>query len=137
VPYVVTTKRPQERFGEPGCVGVPNQTFMDVVSRRAVATLEEACGPYALPPDGHDESMAERTDRATTYDYVRLWDTRSQPRTLLDGTVIEVERVTWPDLAHRAGEGIEARHVDGPWPRSHLESHRRTVLAAFNSVETF
>jgi hypothetical protein len=85
MPFIVTTKRlgadPTRKYG-----GAPS------ISRRAVATLEEACAPYATPPDGREEEMAARVDRATTYDYLRLWDADSLPLTLSDGTVIEVVR---------------------------------------------
>lgn len=73
-------------------------------SRRAVATLEEGCAPYALPANGRDESMQERVDRGTTYDYIRLWDEGAQPLSLSDGTVIHIRAVQWRTLCDLTGE---------------------------------
>lgn len=54
---------------------------------------------------------------------------------LPDGTVIEIEEVGWPELARRSDMPEQARHVEGNWPREHLNSRRRTVLNAFNEAQ--
>jgi hypothetical protein len=114
MPFVITaTKRPDRSH--------PHNWDAVVVTRRAAATLEAACGPYAQPPEGHDESMAERCDRANTYDYLRLWDECSGVLRLHDG-VVKVERVSWIDL-RRAVDDSDAllRFAE--------------IIAAYNTVQ--
>ncbi len=110
MPYIVTTKRPGTKHPSVDALalGLPPEPS---VSRRAVATLEEACTPFATPPDGRDESMAERVDRANTYDYLRLWTPGTAPLTRSDETVIEVEPATWDDLDPTWGAHDTAQSV--------------------------
>jgi hypothetical protein len=88
-PYIVTTKRR-------GYMGLGLVRSPRVVSRRAVATLEEARDfIYSLcaETDVDDERIADDIDR--------LPESGGTVGPLPDGTVIEVEQVTWHELTHR------------------------------------
>lgn len=112
MPYIVTTHRPgkYERPIEDG----------DRYSHTAVATLDEA-----------REKAGAVYGAGPTFIAEKISESGGTIGPLPDGTVVEVRRIGWADLARQA-EPIEARHVEGAWPREHLRSHRRTVLAAFN-----
>jgi hypothetical protein len=81
-PYVVTTKRRDE--------DQPGVTVSRVLSRRAVATLGEARGLAAL---SCGISNPEHLRAAS-----RLPESGGTVGPLPDGTVIQVERVTWAEL---------------------------------------
>jgi hypothetical protein len=98
-PYIVTTRRPEGY----------------AVSRRAVATLEEAREVvWEVLPAG--SAWAGRAFTGGTV-------------TLPDGTVIEVERTTWNALADA---------LNGPqfvWPAS-TEAAQRAQIDAFNARQS-
>jgi hypothetical protein len=81
MPYIVTTKRR-------GYMGLGLVRSPRVVSRRAVATLEEA--QDLVREAGATVTAAVITESGGTI-------------TLPDGTVIEVEQTTWWTLASHAG----------------------------------
>jgi hypothetical protein len=105
MPYIVTTKRPI-MYGEP----------IKDVSRRAVATHAQALliasGVYQQAVGYRKNLGAEENLRRQAEDFARWgsWDVPESGGTvgpLPDGTVIEVERVTWGQLAYRAFEKQE------------------------------
>jgi hypothetical protein len=114
VPFVITTTRPTLRHAEPGTVGVPNQYYPTVLSRRAVATLEEARVAAA-------KLLRERSEEGKAQG-VEMWLPKSGGTIgpLPDGTVIEVERVKIAALAAMVPRLLE----DG-----------ENVIAAYNAAQ--
>jgi hypothetical protein len=92
-PYIVTTKRPTE----PDAIVRPERIAS--VSRRAVATLEEA-RRYALTvADEHEGEMWSPAMLAAVYEFGGEGTVGPLP----DGTVIEVEQATWRMLWEQSG----------------------------------
>jgi hypothetical protein len=91
MPYIVTTKRPEPKGSDP--------VLWAYVSRRAVATLEEA-RRYALTvADEHEGEMWSPAMLEAVYEFGGEGTVGPLP----DGTVIEVVQTTWLDLARQAG----------------------------------
>jgi hypothetical protein len=94
VPYIVTTKR------EPQDDGM-GRSWFEHVSRRAVATLEAA---RTLASDEIIVALGNEAEGYRSLAYA-LPEAGGTVGPLPDGTVIEVEQVTWLDLARQAGVG--------------------------------
>jgi hypothetical protein len=117
MPYIITTKRPNEC---PSRVGFADD--MRVTGRRAVATLEEARDGsidivrHAGPPVG-EYFEAEKIAN-------RLPESGGTVGPLPDGTLIEVERKTWKSLAEQVWE----HGRDHYWPSEEAE-----IIDAYNA----
>jgi hypothetical protein len=119
MPYIITTKRPDER---PSRVGHADD--QRVTSRRAVATPEEATRVLR-------DAISRATRGLNTGATVRNDD--DTPRTvgpLPDGTVIEVEHARWDhlrEIALLAGFGPIVRDIgDGGQP----------IVDAYNAAQS-
>lgn len=127
MPYIITTTDPQHV-----CLTTPDRCGQEpLITRRAVATLEEA-------KFGQDSAQAilnaafKDSYRHPEYDrlsdaVVKLLD-GGTIGPLPDGTVIEVERITWPALALSAGLSYPAQ-VGGMAARG-SDQARSEILAA-------
>jgi hypothetical protein len=105
------------------------------VSKRAAASIEGAAQiAFEIAEDrlGRGTTLAAVEEEVNAARAVREGETTV---TLSDGGVIKVKTVSWRELARAAGVPDLARHVEGNWPRSYLQSRRREVLIAFNSEE--
>lgn len=140
MPYIVTTKRPHcdvckdaggagpldpcpecNRYGE--LSGADRSDMSVVVSRRAVATLEEAFNN--VPP-------AVRSTLGLLDKLLALPESGGTVR-LPDGTVIEVDRLTWVELAVTA-------KMDRPrlaaYDALNSRRARRRIIDAFNASQS-
>jgi hypothetical protein len=114
MPYIVTTKRPVDAV-DCGHPEAPRNGWP--VSRRAVATLEESIRAVA---DAQTMAVGFTTG-------VTLPESGGTVGPLPDGTVIEVERVGWFDVAERvrgkrlvpAGRAAQAELLDAFNAREH------------------
>jgi hypothetical protein len=117
VPFVITTKRPMLRHAEPGTVGVPNRYYPTVLSRHAVATLEDAREACEEIVNGSVNAM--RNAKGNLYSALEFSRPLYGAQTidpgdaipLPDGTVIEVEAVNSWDLANAVGGGGELAEI--------------------------
>jgi hypothetical protein len=112
MPYIVTTKRPDAQPYNPA-----HANIWRPVSRRAVATLDaarRAC--LGVLDAAHLQGSPVAVYRAA----VDLPESGGTVGPLPDGTVIEVERVGWPDIWLKVGDGLS----------------NAQALAAFNARET-
>jgi hypothetical protein len=117
MPYVVTTKRRRQGFKVCG---------MDVLSRRAVATLDEAT--EAL--DAHMKSAGANGDWRLVA-ICKVSESGGTVGPLPDGTVIEVERVEW-DYLRRAVGAVGRRGATND-PMMVVRSDQ--LIAAFSARE--
>lgn len=117
MPYIVTTKRHHAITADPGC------DDLIAVSRRAVATLEEAFNN--VPP-------AVRSTLGLLDKLLALPESGGTVR-LPDGTVIEVDRLTWVELAVTA-------KMDRPrlaaYDALNSRRARRRIIDAFNASQS-
>lgn len=138
MPYIITTRPgaysdPAEtarRWRESGRADGEEQARVIEGTRRAVATLEDACAPFAVPPENNDESTEQRYARAAIYDYLRLWDDSSPALALPDGTVIEVKPMVNSFGRPDARGYLQSRGWHLPSSLDEAE-----VIAAFNSAQ--
>lgn len=138
MPYVITTKQRSESYAT-GHSYVPN-AIETVVSRRAVATLDEAREQYLYNAVAgfHGQPWLDRVDD--------IPESGGSIGPLPDGTVIEVEPVTWREL--RAALRTRCDHHDSLHGRCAAcgmtwEQQRKLpeyapcidVLAAYNAAQ--
>jgi hypothetical protein len=118
MPYIVTTKR------QTGGLYMSGEHHRVVVSRRAVATLEEAHRlVWELLPG--ESVMAHDDWRAAFMLKAAIPESGGTVDPLPDGRVIQIEQVGWPDLCAR----VQTRIAD-PNPS------QQAILNAFNAAET-
>lgn len=97
MPYIVTTQEQTHRAIPSG------EAMYSTVSRQAFATLWSAADFYG-PAREYEEEMAERASRAIVYDALRTMESSGGSiGPLPDGTMIDVVRCTFADLARAAG----------------------------------
>lgn len=120
MPYIVTTRRPSTLpHGEhPHDYGYP----MTVVSRRAVATLEEARG---VAMDVSLDADSPRCHR----DAMGLPKSGGAVGPLPDGTMIEVEPVEWTELASDDRRSAK-------WAERGLFGAQNRIIVAYNAAQT-
>jgi hypothetical protein len=112
-PYIVTTKRR-------GYMGLGLVRSPRVVSRRAVATLEEA--NEAVHRIVHD--LPGKWQITTLAKCTPLPDSGGTVGPLPDGTVIEVEQISWDDLRDQCPEHL---------PRAEGQTRQAAILDAYNA----
>jgi hypothetical protein len=95
-PYIVTTKRP------PKPPSRTSHTVHGAHSRRAVATLEEARQAVLLSI--HDHAVWSEWE-----EYVNTLSAGTIGP-FPDGTIVQVERVDWPDLAVQSASANPTNH---------------------------
>jgi hypothetical protein len=125
MPYIVTTKRVSATRTTP-----PNDN--DLLSRRAVATLEGA------------RTSAEESVKAHAVGLIGQWrrQAESLPESggtigpLPDGTVIEVERVTWHDIAREGGLSYADAMSFAVDAERGSEAAQRILLDAYNARQS-
>ena len=112
MPYVITTRQPETH--EPGFDGQLGNYVSGSVSRRAVATLEEARDVA--------QSLFTTHAKADAPAWRLIEDDGGTIGPLPDGTVIEVEAVGWQDLAERTLTAVNA-----------VAEHHDEILYAYNA----
>jgi hypothetical protein len=125
MPYVLTTKQSDERTGPSG-----EPSRVEFVSRRAVATLEDAQDAVVqelhdlLDEPTHDQERAANTLPASG----------GTVGPLPDGTIIEVERMLWSSLADEVGAELrwDPPTQDDDYLHAAQREELETVLAAWN-----
>lgn len=119
MPFTVTTTRPDALDAAHHRLGIATEASSRVVSRRAVATLEEA---QAWAHGGMDMFYEAA---------LAIPETGGKVGPLPDGTVIEVEPVAWADLNEVTGE-IPMWSADRPITD---DVAMRRIIAAFNAAQ--
>lgn len=130
MPFVITTKR----RGEPSPLFRGGKLI--VVSRRAVATLEEV-GDAARDVMFAVKGIGARARLLVEMD---AWDNRSTlTLTLPDGTVIEVESVTWEaliDAADLPRDLVPANvALDPTYHEAQRAMARHEIIDAYNAAQ--
>jgi len=105
MPYIITTERTD--------VAAHGGTFQNVLSRIAVATLDEARRITA-------REYREHVHRFMGFDTRWITESGGTIGPLPDGTVIEVRTAAWQDLA--------------PWPQPTDPPYHADIIAAFNGA---
>lgn len=127
MPFLITTTRPEDgEFLNP--VNGQSEPYgqANVVSRRAVATLEEAA---TIPGDAirqWRDAVPSREKWNAAYELLRAAENLPESGgtvSLPDGTTIEVEPISWRDL--RIAAGYEEIHSDTG----------RKIVAAYNAAQ--
>jgi hypothetical protein len=124
MPFIVTTKRPTDRGFS------LSEEPVHEVSRRAVATLEE--NPHSNVKD----EVARIMLRAGVVQQGQFWarailgltESGGTVNPLPDGTMIQVERVTWKRLGEASGFVM----LSHPEPTGLA---KREIIAAFNAKQ--
>jgi hypothetical protein len=121
MPYIVTTRERHPSYVD------SSAPFGRVLSRRAVATLDEAhdcaalVGLGAMANDPPDSRLLRQTIM------LRITEQGGTIGPLPDGTVIEVERATWADLRRAVGREPSAMPSN---PKV-----RATTIDAYNAAQ--
>lgn len=117
VPYIITTTQPMPIDGTPG----------DGSTRRAVATLEEAQETAHVRAQSGGVSLVPA---AVVLAIAGLPESGGTIGPLLDGTVIEVERVTWYRVAR--GGNVHTPNPTALRADRGDESTQHKIIDAFN-----
>jgi hypothetical protein len=130
MPYIATTKRSNTETCEcdPMDEGWCGRETMRTVSRRAVATLEEA--------RAHAHSAASERGWSTrqNHDDIEALPDSGGTVTLPDGASIEVRQVGWGYIAAEAGQSNpQVTYVNGTRLN---DAEKRFLLDAFNTRES-
>jgi hypothetical protein len=126
MPYIVTTKQPDERTGSSG-----ERSHVEFASRLAVATLEKARRIIIDAVTGTSRSAAVQYDALVNYaDTVPESGGTVGP--LPDGTVIEVEQADWSLLARSCDPPLP---IAGPAGSEWTEAEKQIILDTFNARE--
>lgn len=118
-PYTVTTTAPNDVIPHPDVERM-------ILSRHPVATLDEArraAAESVFEHIGHEENLGYRRRPLSTPGFVA--ECHALPEqggsvSLPDGTVIEVEKVGWVTLAHRAGVDFRSGDQRKPGKRAEI-----------------
>jgi hypothetical protein len=131
MPYIITTIRPQRRNPDDLAAG-----YEDVRSRRAVATLDEARERARTIVQGQDWERHTITLGSWCASVRNLGESGGTIGPLPDGTVIEVERAHWYDIAvltiHDPDKAIHNATAAG---LSQYPGVAESLLTAFNEVQ--
>lgn len=119
MPYIIETKRTANDV---------SQGYVVVTTRRAVATLDEAQNAAQLVIDNGPPITSKATWQALCGQVVTIGESGGKVGPLPDGTVIEVRRVLWSELA--ADLGIELRHDPPTQDGDYLHERQARELAA-------
>lgn len=119
MPYIITTRDVERPFD------------FAARSRQAVATLDEAQDAVAAAMASVEDANPVGAGQSSPYNYALAWDLPESGGTigpLPDGTVIEVERVSWSRLAEHTTGGWDAERG-----RFRAAAYDADIIAAFNS----
>lgn len=124
MPYLITVKRQPPLRAQ-----IANEPEWEVLSQRAVATLEDARKAAGLTVG---QSGGKVSDWVRYYDEAAAIKPGEMMGPLPDGTVIGVELSTWPWLATDHGLG---ETVLGHMAASGVHEAQESILTAFNEAQ--